>query len=434
MEWQEIKLSEMVKLQGGFAYPSQEFRDSGIPVLKIANIKTNGVDTSGTAYVSEALAAKTSQFLVKNGDILISMTGSWQNQPNSMVGRISRYRGLSDQYLINQRVGRFLIKDRDKLDTRYLYYVLSDPNYQEELVAIASGSANQANISAKQVEGLKFPYCDIKLQRAIARILGALDDKIDINRRMNRTLEAMAQALFQSWFVDFEPVSAKIEGRKPVGMDAATAALFPAHFQDTDMGPIPAGWRSGSTADIARYVNGKNFTKDATGTGRMVIRIADLNSGAGGAGIYNDVHANSENTAYPGDLLFAWSGSLDIYRWHRNESLVNQHIFKVICDEYPQWFVYFHLQEAISFFQGVAADKATTMGHIKREHLSQPDVALPPTEVIVAASRIIQPMYDRIHRSERQILSLATKRDTLLPQLLSGELKVGQAEEMMEGV
>lgn len=197
------------------------------------------------------------------------------------------------------------------------------------------------------------------------------------------------------------------------------------------MGSIPTGWRRGSTADIASYVNGKNFTKDATGTGRMVIRIAELNSGPAGSTNYNDIKAESENTAFPGDLLFSWSGSLDVYRWYHNEALVNQHIFKVICDEYPQWFAHFHLQEAMPFFQGVAADKATTMGHIKREHLSQSDVALPPTRLITAASRIIQPMYDRMAKSERQILSLAALRDSLLPQLLSGGLRVGQAEKMI---
>lgn len=162
----------------------------------------------------------------------------------------------------------------------------------------------------------------------------------------------------------------------------------------------------------------------------MVIRIAELNSGSGNSTIYNEVEANQDNIALPGDLLFSWSGSLDIYRWHNDEALVNQHIFKVACDEYPQWFVHQHLREAMSFFQGVAADKATTMGHIKREHLLQPDVALPPQNVMAAASRFIQPLYDRIHKCERQSIGLAKLRDSLLPQLLSGELQVGQLRKM----
>ncbi len=93
----------------------------------------------------------------------------------------------------------------------------------------------------------------------------------------------------------------------------------------------------------------------------MVIRIAELNSGTGGSTVYNDVPADSDNVAYPGDLSFSWSGSLNVYHWHGDEALINQHIFKVVCADYPQWFVHFHLREAMPFFQGIAADKATTM-------------------------------------------------------------------------
>ena len=162
-----------------------------------------------------------------------------------------------------------------------------------------------------------------------------LDDKIELNRQMNRTLEELAGALFRAWFVDFEPVVAKAAGRAPFGLAPAVAALFPAAFTDSELGPIPLGWRVGCIADLARYVNGRAFTKGATGTGRMVIRIAELNSGPGGSTVYHDIAAAPENIAHPGDLLFAWSGSLDVYRWHRDEALVNQHIFKVICDAYP---------------------------------------------------------------------------------------------------
>ncbi|BEH09891.1 restriction endonuclease subunit S [Geobacter sulfurreducens subsp. ethanolicus] len=366
-------------------------------------------------------------------DILIETAGGTRDRP---TGRT---------LLVNERLlqsfglpatcasfCRFLRVDSEKAEPRYVFWYLQHLYNQGVMWEHQVQHTGIARFQyTRFAETVWIPLLPRSEQRAIARIFGVLDDKIELNRRMNRTLESMAQAIFRSWFVDFEPVSSKRGGRKPVGMDDATAALFSEHFHETDMGSIPAGWRPGNTADIARYVNGKNFTKDATGTGRMVIRIAELNSGPSGSTIYNEIGADTENTAFPGDLLFSWSGSLDVYRWHRNEALVNQHIFKVVCDDYPQWFVHFHLQEAMPFFQGVAADKATTMGHIKREHLSQPDVALPPAELIAAASRIIQPLYDRMLRSERQNLSLAAQRDALLPQLLSGELRVCQAERMI---
>jgi type I restriction enzyme S subunit len=366
-------------------------------------------------------------------DILIETAGGTRDRPTGRTLLINaRLLGTLAMPATCASFSRFLRVDPNKAEPRYVFWFLQHLYNQGVMWEHQVQHTGIARFQyTRFAETVSVPLPPRSEQRAIARILGALDDKIELNHRMNRTLEVMTQALFKSWFVDFEPVINKRDGRRPVGMNNATAALFPEHFQDTNMGPIPAGWKRGSTADIARYVNGKNFTKNATGTGRMVIRIAELNSGAAGSTIYNDVKANSESTAFPGDLLFSWSGSLDVYRWHHNEALVNQHIFKVICDEYPQWFTHFHLQEAMPFFQGVAADKATTMGHIKREHLSQFDVALPPTKLIIAASRVIQPIYDRMHKSERQTLFLSALRDTLLPKLLSGKLPVWQVEKII---
>lgn len=163
----------------------------------------------------------------------------------------------------------------------------------------------------------------------------------------------------------------------------------------------------------------------------MVIRIAELNSGPSNSTIFNFVSANNENIAFPGDLLFSWSGSLNVYRWYRNEALVNQHIFKVIPKVLPQWFVHFHLIEAMPFFQGIAADKATTMGHIKREHLEQWQLALPPDSIIKKADVILLPYYNLILENERENLQLSTLRDLLLPRLLAGELRLKHAEKLI---
>lgn len=166
----------------------------------------------------------------------------------------------------------------------------------------------------------------------------------------------------------------------------------------------------------------------------MVVRIAELSSGPGLSTVYNDVKADPVSVVQPGDLLFAWSGSLDVYRWNRDEALVNQHIFKVVCEAYPQWFVHFHLCEALPFFQGIAADKATTMGHIKREHLRQAELALPPEPVLKYATQHIAPIYARLLANERESLRLAATRDALLPQLLSGEVRLAGASKSVEEI
>jgi type I restriction enzyme S subunit len=210
------------------------------------------------------------------------------------------------------------------------------------------------------------------------------------------------------------------------------AAAFSGAFVETELGPIPREWSLGSVAVLARYVNGKNFTRGASGSGRMVVRIAELNSGPGASTIYSDVLAPQENIVRPGDLLFSWSGSLGVYRWFGDEALVNQHIFKVICERFPQWFVHQHLLDALPFFQGVAADKATTMGHIKRDHLRRVPVPLPSRDVLEAAGRVIEPLYQRILRNERESLTLASMRDALLPKLMSGEIRLRQIHTLVE--
>ncbi len=426
-EWRTYRTCELIDqkllaIGDGYRAKNSELDKTGIPFARAGNIN-GGFNFDETDLFPKSDLRKVGEKISRPGDVVFTSKGT--------VGRFAFVREATPIFVYSPQLCYWRSLAPDMIDPRYLFYWMQGGEFwlQADGVKGQTDMADYVSLGDQRRMFITLPSPNE--QRAIASILGTLDDKIELNRRMNRTLEDIAQAIFKSWFVDFDPVIAKREDHKPVGMDDTTAALFPAHFQETDMGPIPAGWKEGSTADIARYVNGKNFTKNASGTGRMVIRIAELNSGPAGSTIYNDVKANQDNVAFPNNLLFSWSGSLDVYRWHRDAALVNQHIFKVVCEKYPQWFVYYHLQDAMTFFQGIAADKATTMGHIKREHLSQFDVALPPAELINTANRIIRPIYDRIHRNERQMLSLAALRDTLLPQLLSGELRIGNSEKMI---
>lgn len=184
------RLGKLASVQGGFAFKSNDFSGSGVPVLKIKNVRQREIETSELEYVSEEVARANSRYFCRTGDILISMTGSGPQAPNSVVGRVARFVGPSNRYLINQRVGRFVIREQSKLDSRFLFYLLTRSEIQWSLVSIATGSANQANISVGQIEGIEIPLPSPPDQKAIAHILGTLDDKIELNRRMNQTLEA----------------------------------------------------------------------------------------------------------------------------------------------------------------------------------------------------------------------------------------------------
>ena len=251
-------LGNVASVQGGFAFKSSDFTNSGIPVLKIKNIRLRDVDASDAECVTEEVAQVSRRFFCKHGDVLISMTGSGPQAPNSIVGRTARYTGPSDHFLINQRVGKFVVKEPTKLDSHYLFYFLTQQHIQWSLVSVATGSANQANISNAQIEKLQIPLPVLREQQAIAYILGALDNKIELNRRRSRTLEEMARAIFQSWFVDFDPVRANAEGRKPSGLKKEIAALFPNSFEESKIGPIPVGWRMRTVGDNFRVTMGQS--------------------------------------------------------------------------------------------------------------------------------------------------------------------------------
>ncbi|ORI19056.1 hypothetical protein BJD99_20490 [Rhodococcus sp. 1163] len=184
----------------------------------------------------------------------------------------------------------------------------------------------------------------------------------------------------------------------------------------------------------ARFVNGKAFTKEATGAGRVVIRIAELNSGLSRSTVYSEEVVSDDYMARSGDILFAWSGSLTLHRWYREQAIINQHIFKVIpSSNYPRWLVFQLIKQKLQAFKNIAADKATTMGHIQRKHLDEP-VPIPDSEDIQSWDSALSALWNRALAAEQESEQLSTLRDTLLPQLLSGRLRLRETAKRVEDV
>jgi type I restriction enzyme S subunit len=172
------------------------------------------------------------RYVLEPGELLVTMTDLSQDTATlgypAIVPVIDGVRCLH-----NQRIGKVVLQDRASIDVRFLYYVLCSDDYREEIIASATGTAVK-HTAPSRIEAYRFRVPPLSIQRNIAALLGSLDEKVDLNRRTSRSLDAMAQALFRSWFVDFDPVTAKREGRRPLGMDAMTADLFPSHFQESE--------------------------------------------------------------------------------------------------------------------------------------------------------------------------------------------------------
>jgi type I restriction enzyme S subunit len=296
-----------------------------------------------------------------------------------------------------------------------------------------SGISTISTLSLSVQKSLELCFPDLSQQLAIAHILGTVDDKIELNRRMNETLEAMARAIFKSWFVDFDPVRAKMDGRQPAGMDAETAKLFPDRFEESEVGCIPQGWEVRSLDAIADFLNGLALQKyPPTGERDLpVIKIAQLRNGTTSGGDMANGSVPSSYIVDDGAILFSWSGTLEAKLWCGGRGALNQHLFKVTSEIAPKWFYFHWTLEHLPDFRAIAASKATTMGHIQRHHLTEAQCIVPPVHTLMRLDEYMAPLLSLILKNGRECRVLSTLRDTLLPKLLSGEIRVARAEAIV---
>ena len=330
-----------------------------------------------------------------------------------------------------------IVTGNDKADTRFLMYAIAGTDISGYLTGAVMPKLTQGNLN--KIELNCPPICE---QRAIAHILGTLDDKIELNRRANETLEAMARTLFKAWFVDFEPVRAKIEGRwqrgqSLPGMPAHLYDLFPDRLVESELGEIPEGWEMRSLDSIANYLNGlalQKFPPEGDDEFLPVIKIAQLRAGNTNGADRASARIKPEYVVVDGDVLFSWSGSLEVEVWNGGRGALNQHLFKVTSNTVPKWFYFFATRHHLQSFRAIAADKATTMGHIQRKHLTDARVAVASPEGMKKFDIAIAPLFDQLVSNAQQSRSLAQLRDTLLPKLISGELRVGDADKYLRGI
>ncbi len=329
----------------------------------------------------------------------------------------------------------FRSKDYKVLLQGYLHNLCRWDKFIEFSVRTSKGAKMPRGDKDALVQ-FQFELPPIEIQHAIVEILNSLDDRIRLLRETNQTLEAIAQALFKSWFVDFDPVRAKAEGRLPDGIDEATAALFPDAFEESELGLVPKGWKVEALDDIADFLNGLALQKfPPTGQDDLpVIKIAQLRKGDT---VGADLAAGSIKPEYiikNGDVLFSWSGSLEVDIWCGGDGALNQHLFKVTSSRFEKWFCYLWTKHHLASFRQIAASKATTMGHIQRSHLTLAKVAVPRDKILAIANELFTPLVNGIVENALQANTLSNLRDTLLPRLISGQLRIADAEAELEKV
>lgn len=308
----------------------------------------------------------------------------------------------------------FYVEGSQNRDIRYVYYALQSLGLEQ-----MNGDSAVPGLNREHAHNQELPNKTLYEQKAIAEILGSLDDKIELNRRMNQTLEAMAQALFKDWFVDFGPTRAKMSGQ-PAYLPQDIWDLFPDKLDDEGK---PEGWEVKSLTDIACFLNGLALQKFPPhgNTFLPIVKIAELRQG---------ITNKSDKAAYDipndyiindGDVLFSWSGSLLLSVWTGGKAALNQHLFKVTSKHYPQWFYYSWVQLHMPRFRSIATAKATTMGHIQRIHLEQAETRTPPSALMQKMDEIFSPIFEKKIHIYTENKKISDFRDYLLPKLLSEE-------------
>jgi len=367
-------------------------------------------------YVTPAKAESLASNCAKPGDLVFTQRGT--------LGQVALVpKKGADRYLISQSQMKVTL-DPTKADALFLYYVFISPEQQAYIVqnAITTGVPH-TNLGILRNTPLALP--PLVEQKAIASVLGALDDKIELNRRINATLEAMARALFQSWFVDFDPIRAKIDGRKPNGMDEGTAAMFPDSFEESELGQIPKGWRAGSLGEVIDVFDSKRVPL----SGREREQRKGSYPYHGAASVMDYVDDYLFDGIY---MLMGEDGSVinddgtpvSQYVW--GKFWVNNHAHVLqgkngICTEH----LLLHLKDSnIAAFVTGAVQPKLNQGNMNRIPF-----IIPPPEIGEAFGETIAPMFAEIRANTDQSRTLATLRDTLLPKLLNGELSVADVEK-----
>ena len=440
--WQEVVLGDVCTKIGSGATPrggkEAYVEDGPYALIRSQNVYNAGFSHDGLARITDDQAEALRNVEVLPNDVLLNITGD-------SVARACQVDPAVLPARVNQHVA-IIRTDPQRLNPRYLRYFLVAPEVQSTLLSWAGSGGTRNALTKQMIEAFEVRApADMAEQRAIAHVLGTLDDKIELNRRMNQTLEAMAQALFKSWFVDFEPVRAKIEGRwrrgeSLPGFPAEHYDLFPDRLVDSELGEIPDGWEVKALGDVVE-LNPREPMK--RGTIARYIEMAALPASGpcpdeaplrrftSGTRFRNadTLLARITPSLENGKTAFVQSLPDDSVGWGSTEFIVMRAI-PPVPSEYP-----YLLARDMAFREHAIQSMTGTSGR-QRVQVNALDPYLlpsPPEDVWAKFRSLIRPMFSCIERTRRQSRSLVAQRDSLLPKLVSGELRANEHEQRFAG-
>lgn len=418
----------------GTKLKASEYTATGVPVISVGEVGFGRLRVHhDTPRVDETVSSRMPEFLLKAGDIVFGRKGA--------VERSAQVQPDEDGYFLGSDGIRIRL-NVEECDSKFISYQLQTAAHRSWMIQHAGGTT-MPSLNEGIIRRIPIILKPLAEQKAIAAVLGALDDKIEVHRRMNATLEAMARALFQSWFVDFDPVRAKLDGRPPAGLDKNTAALFPAKFQESSLGSIPQGWEALKVVDISARIAmgpfGSRITRDNfVPEGVPVVRGGNLTDGFADDDFVFLTEAKADelkaSLARSLDLVFTHRGTLGQVgiiphqsRYTRYVVSQSQMLLSVDRQKLSPWAAYLFFSSPIGEAALLANTSTTGVPAISRPttSLKAISIVVPPLAVSQRFDEIVQPLFLQREQNARQSRTLATLRDTLLPKLLSGEIRIG---------
>jgi len=394
-------------------------------LIRSQNIYNDRFDRNGLAFIGAEHAAQLSNVEVRSDDVLLNITGD-------SVARVCQVPEDVLPARVNQHVA-IIRPDNRRLDPRFLRFFLASPQMQAEMLALAAAGATRNALTKGMIENFEVPGLSIEVQREIAALLGALEDKIELNRRMNETLEAMARAVFKDWFVDFGPTRAKAGGRPPY-LAPDLWDLFPDALDDEDK---PVGWRQGALADVAdsprRGISPADVAEDTPyiGLEHMPRRSIALSEWEGAGKV-----TSNKSVFKTGEFLF---GKLRPY-FHKVgfaplDGICSTDIV-VVIPRASEWATFIlaclSSDEFVDYTDQTST--GTKMPRTSWKTMGQYKICLPSEQVARAFQSLAQPLIDRVNANIHESRTLAQTRDLLLPKLMSGEIRLREADEAVEAV
>ncbi len=402
----EYPLESLCLLVADCPHATPEWTDSGVVVLRNQNIKGGRLDLSSPSFTDEAhYIGRIRRAAPQAGDIVITREAPMGDVCQIPVGL---------KCCLGQR--QVLLRpDPSKVDSRFLLYALQSPYLQHQIGWNEGTGSTVSNLRIPVLEALRVPTPALSIQREVSALLGALDDRITLLHETSATLEAIAQALFKSWFVDFDPVRAKQEGRAPEGMDEATAALFPNGFEESELGLVPRGWRPQRLDSFLELRYGKALKA----TDRIKGDVPVYGSG-GITGFHNQALVSGPS------IVVGRKGTVGSLYWEDAPFFPIDTVFYVVSKA-PLTYIYYMLQTL--GLKDMNTDAAVP--GLNRENVYRLKVAVPGRDVTGSFNDIVASVRARIAHNKNQVECLEGLRDLLLPRLISGQLRIPEAETLV---